>query len=56
MIRGDVTPIAHDPPLKRIDLNPPPRRPERVLPEIKHTTENERIWRLVVQAAQGHGA
>jgi hypothetical protein len=44
MIRGDVTPIAHNPPLKRIDLNPP-QALERVLPEIKHTTENERIWR-----------
>jgi hypothetical protein len=56
MILRNVEPIGHVPVYKPIDLNPPRRAPERVLPEIKHTTENERIWRLVVQAAQGHGA
>jgi hypothetical protein len=52
MIPRDAEPIGHIPPLPRIDLNP--RRPAdpNVRPEIKHTTENERIWKLLVQAAE----
>jgi hypothetical protein len=52
MIPRDAEPIGHIPPLPRIDLNPGRPPDPNVRPQIKHTTENERIWKLLVRAAE----
>jgi hypothetical protein len=57
MIARNAEPIGHISPYPRIDLSPVrPRSTESqglsALMEKTHTAEVERIWRLVVQAAE----
>ena len=59
MIERNVEPIGHISPYPRIDLSPvrPVNAKPRGLSAIKdskRTAEVERIWRLVVQAAEGN--
>jgi hypothetical protein len=59
MIERNAEPIGHISPYPRIDLSPV--RPANVKSQVlsamedsKRTSEVERIWRLVVQAAEGN--
>jgi hypothetical protein len=59
MIERNVKPIGHISPYPRIDLSPvrPANARPRALSAVedsKRTAEIERIWRLVVQAAEGN--
>lgn len=56
MIARDAVPIAHTPPLRRVDLNARPPRNEPVdidLDCISKFAEQERIWQLVRETASG---
>jgi hypothetical protein len=57
MIERNAEPIGHISPYPRIDLSPVRPLPAQArglsaLMEKKHPAEVERIWRLVVQAAE----
>jgi hypothetical protein len=59
MIGRNAEPIGHISPYPRIDLSPvrPANAKSRdlsAIEESKPTAEIERIWRLVVQAAEGN--
>jgi hypothetical protein len=59
MIARNAEPIGHISPYPRIDLSPvkPANAKSRglsAIEESKPTAEIERIWRLVVQAAEGN--
>jgi hypothetical protein len=59
MISRNAEPIGHISPYPRIDLSPIRRakakwRDLSAMEESERTAEVERIWRLVVQAAEGN--
>jgi hypothetical protein len=60
MIERNAEPIGHISPYPRIDLSPvrttlAERHSLSAIDDSKRIAEVDRIWRLVVQAAQGNG-
>jgi hypothetical protein len=62
MINTNCDPVAHIPPLRRIDFSQSrPAEPVKCVPrgrwvEQERQYEIDRLWWLVVQTARGHGA
>lgn len=61
MINPDAKVIGHIPPRPRIQIGPPDKKPGccdpvDALKELDRIAEARRIWELIEQSCNGHGA